>query len=32
MGRVVRWNGKALVNYTRYRTGKGEAHRKLGTD
>lgn len=31
-GRVVRWNRKALVNYTRYRTGKGEALRKLGTD
>ena len=22
MGRVVRWNLKTLVNYTRYRTGK----------
>ena len=23
MGRIVRWNSKALVNYTRCRTGKG---------
>lgn len=22
-GRVVRWNGRALINYTRCRTGKG---------